>query len=66
MANGQNEDEVRMTLRISRDSGRTWGPTTRVRMSRARPASVSRERYPPCQCQGCRARQPQAAHGPVT
>lgn len=48
MANGQ--DNVRMTLRVSRDSGQTWGPRTEVRVGED---PVVPDRYPPCVCPRC-------------
>lgn len=54
MANGQNE--VRMTLRVSLDSGRTWGPLTAVRASEAPVVADNPGRYPPCVCPRCSRR----------
>ncbi|NEC65696.1 hypothetical protein [Streptomyces sp. SID9727] len=51
MANGQNE--VRMTLRVSRDSGRTWGPLTAVRVGEDTVVPENPGRYPPCVCLRC-------------
>lgn len=51
MANGQ--DEVRMTLRVSHDSGRTWGPTTEVRVGNDPVVPDDSGRLPPCACLMC-------------
>lgn len=40
---------VAMTLRVSRDSGRTWGPLREYREIDP-PADENPGRYPPCQC----------------
>lgn len=44
-----------MTLRVSRDSGRTWGPTTVVQAPDA-PALPDLGGYPPCGCPRCTER----------
>lgn len=51
MANGQ--DDVRMTLRVSRDSGQTWGPRTEVCVGEDPPVPENPDRYPPCVCPRC-------------
>lgn len=51
MANGQ--DDVRMTLRVSRDSGRTWGPLTEVRVGEGLMVPDNPGRFPPCACRRC-------------
>ncbi|MFD3553854.1 hypothetical protein ACFWWA_17370 [Streptomyces goshikiensis] len=51
MANGQ--DDVRMTLRVSRDSGQTWGPRTEVRVGEDPVVPENPGRYPPCICSRC-------------
>lgn len=51
MANGQ--DDVRMTLRVSRDSGRTWGPLTEVRVGDFQVLPDNPVRFPPCACGRC-------------
>ncbi len=51
MANGQ--DDVRMTLRVSRDSGQTWGPLTEVRVGEGPVVPENPGRYPPCVCPRC-------------
>lgn len=38
-----------LTLRVSRDSGRTWGPLQTIRADVARHPDIS-SRWPPCQC----------------
>ncbi|GHF45820.1 hypothetical protein GCM10010504_12140 [Streptomyces griseus] len=51
MANGQ--DDVRMTLRVSRDSGLTWGPLAEVRVGDDPVVPEDPGRYPPCVCPRC-------------
>ncbi|MFJ6515949.1 hypothetical protein ACIQMO_07630 [Streptomyces sp. NPDC091406] len=51
MANEQ--DDVRMTLRVSRDSGQTWGPLTEVRVGEDPVFPENPGRYPPCLCRRC-------------
>jgi hypothetical protein len=46
------KDDVLMTVRVSRDSGRTWGPTMAVRGSDPA-ADFNALHYPPCQCPQC-------------
>lgn len=48
---------ARMTLRVSRDSGRTWGPLTEVSVGDEAPPSGNPHRFPPCACRRCRERQ---------
>ncbi len=48
MANGQ--DDVRMTLRVSRDSGQTWGPRTDLHVGEDPPVPENPDHYPPCVC----------------
>lgn len=43
-----------ITLRVSRDGGRTWGPTTVYRPSRESAPLESAGRFPPCACPRCR------------
>ncbi|MFD7428996.1 hypothetical protein [Streptomyces sp. NPDC059814] len=59
MANGQ--DDVRMTLRVSRDSGQTWGPRTEVRVGEDPLVPENQGRYPTCVCPRC----PQQARNAV-
>lgn len=54
MANGQ--DDVRMTLRVSRDSGRTWGPLTEVRVGDDPVPPDNPGAFPPCACRRCAER----------
>lgn len=42
-----------MTLRVSRDGGRTWGPAVTVRPKRGTVPIESAVRYPPCACPRC-------------
>lgn len=51
MANGH--EDVRMTLRVSRDSGQTWGPPTEVRVGEDPVVPENPGRYPPCVCPRC-------------
>lgn len=51
MANGQ--DDVRMTLRVSRDSGQTWGPLTEVRVGADPVLPDNPGGFPPCACRRC-------------
>ncbi|MEU7056869.1 hypothetical protein [Streptomyces sp. NPDC046197] len=43
-----------ITLRVSRDGGRTWGPRTTYRPSREAAPLESAGRFPPCRCPRCR------------
>jgi hypothetical protein len=45
-------DETLMTMRVSRDSGRTWGPTLAVRAS-DQVGDFNGAYYPPCECPRC-------------
>ncbi len=47
------ENRVRMTLRVSRDSGRSWSGTTRVRDGDPMVILSSPGRFPPCECPRC-------------
>ncbi|BDH15288.1 hypothetical protein HOK021_64670 [Streptomyces hygroscopicus] len=51
MANGQ--DDARMTLQVSRDSGRTWGPLTEVRVGEDPKVPDDPGGFPPCACRRC-------------
>lgn len=42
-----------MTLRVSRDSGQTWGPLTEVRVGEDPVVPENPGRYPPCVCPRC-------------
>ncbi|AXU13932.1 exo-alpha-sialidase [Streptomyces clavuligerus] len=50
----------RMTLRVSRDSGRTWGPSTVVREGDGDGDCLPKNGipYPPCYCPRCTGVQP--------
>lgn len=39
----------RMTMRVSRDGGRTYGPQMEVRTGEV-PVPMYTQQYPPCQC----------------
>lgn len=56
---------TRMTLRVSRDSGRTWGPITVVQVPDAR-ALPDLGGYPPCGCARCTERNPLATSRAVS
>ncbi|MFZ4266785.1 hypothetical protein [Streptomyces arboris] len=45
--------EVRMTLRVSGDSGRTWGPLTEVRVGDNPVLPDHLGGFPPCACERC-------------
>lgn len=47
------ERRVLMTLRVSRDSGRSWSQTTSVREGDPFVILSNPGRYPPCQCPRC-------------
>ncbi|MFJ3902166.1 hypothetical protein [Streptomyces sp. NPDC090025] len=42
-----------MTLRVSRDSGQTWGPVTSVAVDALAPLLSDPGRYPACACPRC-------------
>jgi len=44
-----------LTLRVSRDSGRTWGPERVVRTRDPLPPLLT-STWPPCMCPRCRER----------
>lgn len=50
LAMANRQDDVRMTLRVSRDSGQTWGPLTEVRVGENPVVPENPGRYPPCVC----------------
>ncbi|MFC5155675.1 hypothetical protein [Streptomyces amakusaensis] len=56
MANTQND--VRMTLRVSRDSGRTWGLLTEVHVGSDPVLPDKPGDFPPCACRRCTERNP--------
>ncbi|MET9347318.1 hypothetical protein [Streptomyces termitum] len=43
-----------MTLRVSRDSGRTWGPTVTLTDETPLAPLMNPNQYPPCACPRCR------------
>ncbi len=45
---------VRMTLRVSRDSGETWGPITAITEDALLTPISNPIQYPPCECPRCR------------
>ncbi|OWA05767.1 hypothetical protein B9W68_23290 [Streptomyces sp. CS227] len=45
-----------MTLKVSRDSGRTWGPVTVVQVEADGPFHVVIGTFPPCTCSRCTPR----------
>ncbi|MBT2482866.1 hypothetical protein [Streptomyces sp. ISL-94] len=50
---GGDEPRVLMTVRVSRDSGQTWGQESAVREGDAVVVLSSPERFPPCACARC-------------
>ncbi|SCG02168.1 hypothetical protein GA0115255_116964 [Streptomyces sp. Ncost-T6T-2b] len=50
--------EVRMTLRVSHDSGRTWGPLTEVCVGDNPVLPDNLGGFPPCACRQCMGRKP--------
>ncbi|MEU6356906.1 hypothetical protein ABZ896_47700 [Streptomyces sp. NPDC047072] len=42
-----------LTLQVSRDGGRTWGPTVTYRPSRLDAPIDLAGRFPPCRCPRC-------------
>ncbi|MFW6693938.1 hypothetical protein [Streptomyces sp. MAR4 CNX-425] len=48
-------DRPRMTLRVSRDSGRTFGRVKHVYARDCEPPELNGV-YPPCECARCRGR----------
>jgi hypothetical protein len=42
-----------LTLRVSRDGGRTWGPTVTYQPSRKDTPFDLAGRFPPCRCPRC-------------
>ncbi|AZK95388.1 hypothetical protein B7R87_17145 [Streptomyces tsukubensis] len=46
---------VLMTLRVSRDSGRSWGPVTVVHVSEGTEPPLEPMRFPPCCCRLCQS-----------
>lgn len=57
---------VRMTLRVSRDSGRTWGPLGEVRVGENPAVPDSLGGFPPCACHRCGARDSTSSHRGVS
>lgn len=53
-------DRPLMTLRVSRDSGRTWGPERAVFPAEGLPPLITTE-WPPCQCRRCTRRRTRTA-----
>lgn len=47
------EPRVLMSLRVSRDSGRTWARSTRVLEGEPFDILANPGRYPPCECPRC-------------
>ncbi|GGN90688.1 hypothetical protein GCM10011579_086860 [Streptomyces albiflavescens] len=48
-----DEGGAYITLRVSRDSGRTWGPRTTYQPGREALPIESGGRFPPCECPRC-------------
>ncbi len=51
-----------MTLRVSHDSGRTWGPLTEVRVGDDPVLPDEPGRFPPCVCGRCAERNTAGSH----
>lgn len=48
-------DSPLMTIRVSQDSGKTWGPERAVFATDGLPPLITAE-WPPCQCRRCDGR----------
>ncbi|WP_328742297.1 hypothetical protein OG436_15875 [Streptomyces caniferus] len=58
------EQRVLMTLKVSRDSGRTWDPVTKVREDE-HPVTIDNPgRFPPCACPRCTGHKPRVGAAP--
>lgn len=55
------EPRLLMTLRVSRDAGRTWSQTTRVQSGDPYVILSDPGRYPPCECPRCLGSSPVSA-----
>ncbi len=58
------EHRVLMTLRVSRDSGRTWGQVTKVREDESPVMRDNPGGFPPCTCPRCTCREPHFGTAP--
>ncbi|MFI1161607.1 hypothetical protein [Streptomyces sioyaensis] len=58
------ERRVLMTLKVSRDSGRTWGPVTKVREDENPVILDNPGGFPPCTCPRCTGRKPRVGSSP--
>jgi len=58
---GDEEPRARMTLRVSRDSGRTWEREAVVREGDPVVILYNPGRYPPCECALCADQRPVSA-----
>ncbi|WP_455353048.1 hypothetical protein [Streptomyces sp. SYSU K217416] len=58
------EQRVLMTLRVSRDSGRTWGQATEVREEENPVFLDNPGGFPPCTCPRCTGSQPRSGSPP--
>ncbi|MCF3175128.1 hypothetical protein IPZ61_17610 [Streptomyces sioyaensis] len=61
---GLDELGVLMTLRVSRDSGRTWSPVTKVREDEDPVILDNPGGFPPCTCPCCTDREPRFGASP--
>lgn len=50
------QEDVRMTLRVSHDAGLTWGPLAEVRVGDDPVVPENPGLYPPCVCPCCSQR----------
>ncbi len=53
MSAESNQQRSRLTLRVSRDNGRSFGPAVTYDLRTDRPADAPL-RFPPCSCSSCR------------
>lgn len=58
------EQRVLMTLRVSRDSGRTWGQVTEVWEDKNPVIPDNPVGFPPCTCPRCTDHSPHSAASP--
>ncbi|ROQ81566.1 hypothetical protein EES39_12625 [Streptomyces sp. ADI92-24] len=49
-----SDEQTLMTMRVSRDSGRTWEPQKTMRGTDDLPPLLT-SAWPPCECHQCRA-----------
>lgn len=59
------EPRILLRLRVSRDSGRTWGQVTEVREDENLPLLDNPGALPPCACLRCTPRTPRPEDSPA-